>query len=300
MKYFRTILLGVVLCMTPPLSISAQYRHSTLSRLSRSSSQSAQSHILSVGAYGGGVCLLPNSDYSVQEQPGGMGGFGVGYTYYALVREVQLGIRTGLNFGYAATQCKGKFTQQFTNIDYLENHMQYTTSGCFAAQQQMLPLDIPLMMALRANGFTFNVGICLQSVLWQQTGQQLSDTHIDAFYPAYNVHVTDELITGVLSSEHRKTGSRLGLPAWSIGFATEIGYEFSLPRGYIGLQALFNCSVWNNYHPTNDLVISVSPIANPMQPVPIVNVSDAPSALITAMHPLAFGIRLYYAFEWNQ
>lgn len=264
------------------------------------SANAGDAHLLTLGLRGGETTVLHQSAQDLHNQMGGVGALDIGYIWYAPVPKAELGLRTGVLLGYGAAGTSGAFSQQFTNTDYLGNQMLYTTSAQLSARQQMVTAEVPLMMALRAKGFTFNVGLSLQTVLWQQTRQHLSSPCIDAFYSAYNVHVTDELITGQLSADRQNTVYATGLPTLGLGVCTEIGYDFALPQGYLGLQAFFSCSVWNNYRTTDDIVIAVSPITDAANPVPAVQVSNALTALCSSARPLSFGIRLYYAFEWKR
>ena len=258
------------------------------------------SHLLTLGLRGGGAALLPQTAQDIRGKMGGAGALDIGYVWYMPVREVEMGIRTGVVIGYGATTAQGGWTQSYSRQDYLSNTLEYTTQAQLWAKQQCLYADFPVMMALRAKGVVFNVGLLLQATPWQQTAQQLSDPTIDAYYPAYKVHVTNELITGVLQSEQLSARYQAGLPTFGIGVGTEIGYEFVLPKGQIGLQAFFSCSVWNNYRSTGDLVIDVAPIADIAHPVPDVAANNALHSLIEHTHPLSFGIRLYYALEWQK
>lgn len=258
------------------------------------------SHLLTLGLRGGGAALLPQTAQDIQGKVGGAGALDIGYVWYMPVNEVEMGIRTGVVIGYGATTAQGSWTQSFSRQDYLSNTLEYTTRSQLWAKQQCLYADLPLMMALRAKGVVFNVGLLLQATPWQQTAQQLSNPTIDAYYPAYKVHVTNELITGVVQPYMLSAHYNQGLPTFGIGVGTEIGYEFLLPKGQIGLQAFFSCSVWNNYRSTSNLVIDVASIADIAHPVPDVMVNNALPALIEYTHPLSFGLRLYYALEWHK
>lgn len=258
------------------------------------------SHLLTLGLRGGGAALLPQTAQDIRGKMGGAGALDIGYIWYMPVREVELGIRTGVVIGYGTTTAQGSWTQSFSRQDYLGNTLEYTTRSQLWAKQQCLYTDFPVMMALRAKGVVFNVGLLLQATPWQQTEQQLSDPTIDAYYPAYKVHVTNELITGVVQPYMLSAHYNWGLATFGIGVGTEIGYEFVLPKGQMGLQAFFSCSVWNNYRSTSDFVIDVAPITDIAHPAPDVAVHNALPALVEHTHPLSFGLRLYYALEWNK
>ena len=142
MTYYHKLVLSAVLSMTAFWAV-------------------AQSHVLSFGICGGGTTLLQQSGQNVKDHVGGLGGIDVGYTFYAPLRSVQMGVRTGIGLNYGAVRLDGSFKQQYTNTDYLGNEMRYTTSGNLYVRQQMLMMNIPVMMALRVKGFTFNTGVYL-------------------------------------------------------------------------------------------------------------------------------------------
>ena len=114
------------------------------------------------------------------------------------------------------------------------------------------------------------------------------------------MHVTDELITGQFPASRQTSVYASGLPSVGLGVCTEIGYDFTLQEGYLGLQAFFSCSVCSNYRPSGNVVIAVSPVTDPAYPVPAVQVSNALPSLCSSVRPLSFGLRLYYAFEWHR
>lgn len=278
MTYYHKLVLSAVLSMTAFLAV-------------------AQSHVLSFGICGGGTTLLQQSGQNVKDHVGGLGGIDVGYTFYAPLRSVQMGVRTGIGLNYGAVRLDGSFKQQYTNTDYLGNEMRYTTSGNLYVRQQMLMMNIPVMMALRVKGFTFNTGVYLQSFLWQQAAQQITNPLIDAYYPMTDVHVTNEIITGMATDGQLSSKKHFGAPAIGLGVGIEIGYEFPISRGWIGVQALVRYAVCNNYEPVSSPVIRVSAISNPDYPVPDIRICPAVQSIVSKTNPLEFALKLYYAFE---
>lgn len=255
-------------------------------------------HVLRAGIAAGGVYNITPATCDMSGKLGASGSVVFDYAFYKSQRTIDLGFRTGVDVGYLNERYHADFSQQFTNMDYLNNQMDYTTSGSVDVTQHQLYASIPLMFALRSNGFVWNIGLRLQAICYQTGKQQLSAPMIEAYYPTYNVHVTNELITGVVADD------QLSMPTQSEGLqlecqaSTEIGYEHNLSgTNAIGILAYFNVGFWNN-HPkvTSTPVIDIAPITDSQHPAPAVTINDAKSSLLTSYIPLQFGVKLYYAF----
>jgi hypothetical protein len=256
-------------------------------------------HVLRVGLAGGGGLNLTPADCVLKGNIGGCGALTFDYVYYKSLRQLDLGLRTGLDFGYLNSPYQAQFEQQYNNIDYLGNQMDYTTSGDIHISQHQLYASIPLMFALRSNEFVWNIGVRLQTALYQSGKQKLSNPQIHAYYPRYDVTVTNELITGVVAEE--QLSMPLELPSISLEClaAMEIGYEHQIYRtkNAIGILAYFNVGVWNSLpKATANPIIQVAPITDMNHPVPEVKVNDAYHSLLTSYIPMQFGVKLYYAF----
>lgn len=260
---------------------------------------SAQSK-LHFGARGGVEFLMPKSDYTTKNKVGGLGVIDFGYTYYWNTRNSgDWGIRTGLSAGYATNQTLLDFSQKYTNFDYLKNEMLYTTSGNVDIALQRAFVEVPVMAAFKYNGFVMDLGLKAQYTIWNRAKQKLSNPAIDAFYVPYNVHVTDELITGVVNQNDLNKTYNGGAPFFYLLIAFRIGYEFQVEsNGKLGLAASLDYNVWNNFsnHYTQSL-ISVAPIVNIVDPVPKVTVNNAFGTLISGIHPLTIGLSIYYVLN---
>ena len=177
--------------------------------------------------------------------------------------------------------------------------MDYTTSGAAEIAHQQLLASIPLMFALRSNGFVWNIGARVQAAVYQMGKQQLSNPTITAYYPAYGVSITNELITGLVAEE--QLSSDIDFPSLGIECmaATEIGYEYAFRNSNaIGVMAYLNVGVWGTRAETTDKpIISVAPITDGNNPVPEVSVNDAYHSLLNSYMPLQFGVKVYYAFN---
>jgi hypothetical protein len=195
-----------------------------------------------------------------------------------------------------------EFTQQYTNYDYLDIEMLYTTSGALDAELQRMYVEVPLMAAFRYNGFVMQLGIKSQSVVWSRAQQTLSSPVIDAYYVPFNVHVTNEPITGLVANEDlQKTYSDIA-PRMNILVGGRIGYEFGVgDTGLLGIMAYVDYNVWNtSSFKTDQALISVAPITDPVNPVPAVTVNSAFTSLISRINPLQVGITLYYGLSFEK
>ena len=256
-------------------------------------------HTLRVGVSGGSGLNLTPTDCVMKSNVGGGGALAFDYAFYKSFDKVDLGLRTGLDLGYMYLPYHAEFTQQYSNMDYLGNQVDYTTSGVVDVVQNQLYASLPLMFALRTHGFVCNIGVRLQMPFYQTGKQQLSNPLVQAYYPKYDVTVTNELITGIVTDEQLSmplASSPVFLECYA---SAEIGYEHRLnAKGAIGCAAYVHAGVWNALPKATDKpVIQVAPITDKVKPVPAVTVNDACTSLLTSYTPLQFGVKVYYAFS---
>ena len=262
------------------------------------SDTTALSHVLRVGLAGGSGLNITPADCVMKSNLGGGGALAFDYAFYKSLKKVDLGLRTGLDLGYLYSPYRAKFEQQYSNVDYLGNQMDYTTSGTVDITQNQLYASVPLMLALRTHGFVCNIGVRLQAALYQTGKQQLSEPHIQAYYPAYDVVITNELITGIVADNQLSISLAPSPVILECLASAEIGYEHTLnAKGAIGFAAYVHAGVWNSLPKATDTpIIQVDPITDKNTPVPAVIVNDAYSSLLTSYMPLQFGLKWYYAF----
>ena len=256
-------------------------------------------HTLRVGVSGGSGLNLTPTDCVMKSKFGASGALAFDYAFYKSFNEVDLGLRTGLDLGYMYLPYHAEFAQQYSNMDYLGNQVDYTTSGVVDVVQNQLYASLPLMFALRTHGFVCNIGVRLQMPCYQTGKQQLSNPLILAYYPKYDVTVTNELITGIVTDEQLSmplASSPVFLECYA---SVEMGYEHRLnAKGAIGCAAYVHAGVWNALPKATDKpVIQVAPITDKVKPVPAVTVNDAYTSLLTSYTPLQFGVKVYYAFS---
>jgi hypothetical protein len=256
-------------------------------------------HVLRIGLAGGGAFNLTPSECAMTGDLGGGGALAFDYAYYKSFSKVDLGLKTGLDVGYQYSPYRAQFEQRYSNMDYLGNQMDYTISGIVDVKQNQIYASLPLMFALRSNGFVWNIGARVQMAIYQVGKQQLSNPMVQAFYPAYGVRLSNELITGVVAENQMCLPVEFPAIALDIMATTEIGYEYTFKRtkNAIGTVAYFNMGIWNSLPRATDApIIQVAPITGKDNPVPVVVVNNAYRTLLTSYIPMQFGVKLYYAF----
>ena len=267
---------------------------------------SAQTSMLSIGVRGGGQTYLPTAAVGATgDMHAGIGGTGaldVRYTFYGqLADRFELGFAISAGIGYGTTGIKGTNMDSYTNIDYLGNKMDYTVNATYSLKDQFAKGDAALLLAMRFSGVTLNVGPRFMLPFATSSALTIRSASIDAYYPLYDVHVRDQLITGKLTTPYTLPHTAI-IPRYSLLVAAEIGYEWSLSKqSSLGLQLYADVGVWNsagkNPAPITPL-IQVSPITSAENPVPTVTVGDI-APMIKDLRYIDFGLRVYYAFSFE-
>ena len=264
----------------------------------------AQTSMLSIGVRGGGQTYLPTAAVGatgeVKPGIGGAGAIDLRYTYYGSVAsQVELGIAVSAGIGYGTAGVQGTNTDTYTNRDYTGNAIDYTCTANYAQTDRFAKGDAALLLAMKFGGVTLNVGPRFMLPFAASSAVTIRQSAIDAYYPAYDVHVRDQLITGKLTTPYTLPHTAI-IPRYSLLVAAEIGYEWSLSeQSSLGLQLYADVGVWNsagkNPAPITPL-IQVSPITSQENPVPTVTVGDI-APMIKDLRYIDFGLRVYYAFS---
>ena len=260
--------------------------------------------MLSIGVRGGGQTYLPTAAVGatgeVKPGIGGAGALDVRYTFYGqLADRFELGFAISAGIGYGTTGIKGTNMDSYTNIDYLGNKMDYSIDATYSLKDQFAKGDAALLLAMRFSGVTINIGPRFMLPFATSSALTIRSASIEAYYPAYDVHVRDQLITGKLTTPYTLPHTAI-IPRYSLLVAAEIGYEWSLSKqSSLGLQLYADVGVWNsagkNPAPITPL-IQVSPITDAANPVPTVTVGDI-APMIKDLRYIDFGLRVYYAFS---
>lgn len=250
-----------------------------------------------IGLQLGGQYNAPKEKEALKNKPGFASTLCIDYVYAGATETksgtIDLGVRTGLEIGYSMPKFNRYFMDESFEVrDYLDNIIQYTTSGITKIDAHQLSFGIPLMFALRAKGIVFDFGPILRVSAVTRGKQILNESLIEAYFPAYGVTVPNELITGVVPEDQleMKISSKPGL---DLRLGTSIGYEFN---ERIGVQGYFRVNVWNLKVYRKAPIIEIDPLDDITQETTIVTVNSG-YPIANANHvPLEFGVKLYYAF----
>ena len=264
----------------------------------------ANTSMLSIGVRGGGQTYLPTAavgaTWEVKPGIGGAGAIDLRYTYYGAVgAQAELGCAIGAGFGYGAAGIKGTNTDVYSNTDYLGNTIDYTINSDFTQRDRFAKIDLSLLFAMRLNGFTLNVGPRFMLPLAANRSLTINEANIDAYYPAYDVHVVNQLITGKMETPYTENRPS-NISKYHLLVAAEIGYEWRMTNQHaLGVQLFAEAAVWSKQTPnplTPNPLIQVNPITDASNPVPVVTIGSVES-FVTNRRYLDFGIRAYYAFN---
>ena len=268
----------------------------------------AQTSVLSIGVRGGGQMFLPTAAVGatgeVKPSIGGTGSLDLRYTLYGCVTDrFGIGFTLGAGFGYGATGIKGTNTDRYSNMDYLGNTMDYTIDASFSQKDRFAKADFSLMMALCLGNVIVNIGPRLMLPFAPSSTLSINEASIDAYYPQYDVHVKDKMITGLLETPYQQPTTS-SLPKYNVLLALEFGYEWYVSyNSSIGVQLFADVAVWSPLQQSSisnlqSPMISVSRITNAADPVPSVTV-NSPDMFVSGKRYIDFGIRAYYAFTFD-
>ena len=269
----------------------------------RLSPLSAQTSMLSIGVRGGGQTYLPTAAVGatgeVRPGIGGAGALDVRYTFYGqLADRFELGFAISAGIGYGVAPLKGSNTDNFTNTDYLGNRMDYTINSDFTQRDKFAKIDLSLLFAMHFGGVTLNIGPRFMMPFAASSALTIRQSAIDAYYPAYDVHVVNQLITGKLETPYTENRPS-NISKYHLLVAAEIGYEWRFNRHALGVQLFAEAAVWSKQSSISNYqspMIVVSPISDASNPVPVVTVGSVES-FVAHRRYLDFGIRAYYAFN---
>lgn len=211
-------------------------------------------HCLSIGGRFGGNAYTTHDD--IESKFGAQGFFDMNYTcYFVKSKTLSFGPRVGFSFGYSASGMTMRYKDSFVNHDYEGREIDYTISGANIDENfKQWQIEVPVMAALRYNGFLFNLGVkCMLPLSWQ-INQTIQGAKIDAYYPDYDVHVVDELITGEFNGANQDSKldqkSTVNFPKVNLMASLEFGYEWKLgkySKNTFGVMGYIDYSAFNSF-----------------------------------------------------
>lgn len=221
--------------------------------------------------------------------------------YWQTKKEHKLGLLTGISFGIAQGGLKApKSTDQYTVTDPDGMKASYTvTADNIKETDRQLQLEVPLMFSLISKqGVFFNFGPRFFLPVYTPYKATLENPNIDAYFEQTDVHVTNEVITGLMKDNQTvgkgKTNNNLKL---NITLGTELGYEWQLKNGHsLGLGAYANYGLYSMFKQDAQNKKSLV-IVTPAIPSTITT-NSATEAWTQKMGFVDVGVKLAYHFNW--
>ena len=266
----------------------------------------AQYHVFSVGGrFGGNGYQLESSDPNLKAKFGVQAMGDLAYTYYGDIDsfDTNLGFKIGVSAGWGRNHLVSGYQNSFVNYDYEGREMDYTVTTDNVTQTiDQFEAEVSFMLAFRYSGVCVNAGIKGLFPFKSTYKQKVNGLNIDAYYPEYDVHVTNELITGMAEEDKYSLRGDVNVPRINLEAGIEFGYEFELEENEhaLGILGYVDYCFWNNYEGTalgTDNMITVDPISDPNYPVPNVNIGIISESSVLAMNHIDVGVKLYYRFS---
>ena len=219
-------------------------------------------HILGFGPRGGMSSFLPKTERWPASRPANLGynaSFDIDYTFAMINKKgYGFGIRTGVSAGYTSNGQNVYLVEHTPYTDLYGNLIEYTiTAKSVNEVNSQLIIEVPVQFNIRVHGFYADLGVRLQVPMIPSFTQKIENVNIDAYYPQYDVHVANDMSTGLLAeAEFNKKGtwdsSKFGvLVAGEIGYYIPLSTHLMLGLGLYGGYSVYNLQ--SAFTPTNRL-----------------------------------------------
>jgi len=208
----------------------------------------------------------------------------------------RLGLLVGLGVGYMQSGLKQSWNEQFT-ANTSDGDILYTiTADEVKDKTGQVQLEIPVMFSMiTPGGFFLNAGPKLLLPVYTPSNQTITNPNVDAYFAEEGVHVSNEIVTGVVSAEQQTlkstTDNKMKL---NVMFGAELGYEFQLRSGNsIGLGVYANYGLWSMFKNAGDgsVLELTAPEGGKMAQIDIQSLTNAQAS---KMGYLDAGLKLTY------
>ena len=214
----------------------------------------------------------------------------------------QWGLRTGLSLGYMQSSIAAPVTLQFNAQDELGGNVLYTvTSSEVKETDRQLFLEVPLMVEFTFWRMYAGAGLKAGIPVWSRYTQRMADLNIDAYYEDFDVHVTNEVVTGAAAEEDKVQTKKWNGSNINLSVTGEIGYLFELKNGNsLGIGLYADYTFWNNYKNENPSALvdvetgAIDPVSGAGAAVHVTNLTDA---YVDKLGYFDFGIKVSYNFN---
>jgi len=214
----------------------------------------------------------------------------------------QLGFKTGVSLAYGGNSITAPVAaNQYERTDCEGRPVTYTVEAQNLYEyDHMLMVQVPLMFTIRGTeGFYMAVGPRFGLPVYSWYTITYREPNIDCYYPQYNVHETNQVVTGRLNGVAPVKDNQLRVPKYYLMVAGEIGYEFALKNGNgLGLLLYGDYDVYSQYKyeqvPTNGFIN----VSGPKAGGPEINSYSLMNSVGNRMSYFNAGLKLVYTFCW--
>ena len=260
-------------------------------------------HRFSIGIRGGAASLMHKTEAG-KWNCGFNALLDLQYAYYwtEFGRQYDLGILTGLSVGYTQSGMQLGIDDQFTVTTNEGDNIDYSLSADRVKENDgQIQLEIPLMFSLvMHNGFFFNVGPKFILPVYTPYKQTITNPNVDAYFQTEGVHVTNEVITGMVTDEQLNShGTNANQFKVNITLTADLGYEWKLKnKDALALGVFANYGLWNEFKNTtsDQSLISVTPPSS--SSIATVDILSATDTYASKLGYFDAGIKLTYHFNF--
>ena len=260
-------------------------------------------HRFSIGIRGGAASLMHKTEAG-KWNCGFNALLDLQYAYYwtEFGRQYDLGILTGLSVGYTQSGMPLGIDDQFTVTTNEGDNIDYSLSADRVKENDgQIQLEIPLMFSLvMHNGFFFNVGPKFILPVYTPYKQTITNPNVDAYFQTEGVHVTNEVITGMVTDEQLNShGTNANQLKVNITLTADLGYEWKLKnKDALALGVFANYGLWNAFKNTtsDQSLISVTPPSS--SSIATVDILSATDTYASKLGYFDAGIKLTYHFNF--
>lgn len=260
-------------------------------------------HRFSVGLRGGVASLMQETQNNVMDhwKAGYDALLDLQYAWYAGARnggKTNLGFITGVSVGYSRSPLAAPFDTAYSVKDIDDIDIDYTiTADKVNEKNAQLQLEVPLLFSMRhESGLFLNAGPKVVIPLYAHYNQQITNPNVDAYFPDYDVHVPNEVITGKLEESQCRNAGKWKASTLNVMLTAELGYEWMLGNGNaLGLGAYADYSLYDLYNNTPDGKSMIN-VGLPEPGGAKVSVASATDTYGTGLGFFDCGVKLVYHF----
>ena len=224
--------------------------------------------------------------------------------YYACLfpinnSELWIGPRTGLEVAWAQGGWKVPVKDKFSSTDHLNHLINYTVDGAVREVHNDISVSIPVMAAFKYRALIAGVGLKARSVIWSSAKTNISELNTTAYYPDFDVTVTNEPKLGAVTDAAEEIKGSRTTPEWHVAVAAEIGYEFEIKKNqWLGVRLFTAYDIWNSYK-LDDPLPHVYAITAPTADTNAASLTLNPlyNTALTKFNTFTVGLTVSYIFD---